>query len=590
MRSKNSSADGSASRWADEAVRLLVSNAADGGRGSTSSLASLRAKALDADDPVVSLARGAGCPDDEVLALVLCVHVERSLERQRALAPLSPDGIGSIRLGMLDQLRDDEFSGASTVGPDSRLRRARLVTVLASGPFASRTVSVDSTVMWGLSDDPRPDPALPVGSRLVDRGGNRGDVTSMLVVGDDPTRRRTLLMNELAGGSVLVVRDPNDQVQWDACVREATLCRAALLVELTGSLTPLGSATIDDANHLVIGISTPAGVDPELLPRRAWKEAAAPPSAASAEEVASVLGQDSPHPLTADQLRRVHSTLPLVDGDLSRAVRRLADHRLFELGNRTAPSRTWDDLIVETDCLDELHSLAQRYRQASRVREMPGIGRHVPPGLLAVFAGPSGTGKTLAAEVIAGDLGLELVKIDLSTVVSKYIGETEKNLEEVFDAASVGGALVLFDEGDAIFGKRSETNDARDRYANIEVAYLLQRVETFEGFVIISTNLAANVDQAFQRRIQGMVEFMAPDRDLRLKLWQLHLPLSVCAPEVDHDELAAINFSGGNVRNVSVAAAFLAAADDKPIDRSHLRVALRREMRKLGRLADGILS
>jgi len=118
----------------------------------------------------------------------------------------------------------------------------------------------------------------------------------------------------------------------------------------------------------------------------------------------------------------------------------------------------------------------------------------------------------------------------------------------------------------------------------------LQRVETFEGFVIISTNLAANVDQAFQRRIQGMVEFMAPDRDLRLKLWQLHLPLSVCAPEVSHDELAAINFSGGNVRNVAVAAAFLAAADDKPIDRSHLRVALRREMRKLGRLADGILS
>ena len=111
--------------------------------------------------------------------------------------------------------------------------------------------------MWGLSDDPRPDPALPVGSRLVDRGGNRGDVTSMLVVGDDPTRRRTLLMNELAGDSVLVVRDPNDQAQWDACVREATLCRAALLVELSGSLTSLGSATLDDANHLVIGISTP---------------------------------------------------------------------------------------------------------------------------------------------------------------------------------------------------------------------------------------------------------------------------------------------------------------------------------------------
>jgi hypothetical protein len=588
MRSKNSSADGSASRWADEAVRLLVSNATDGGRGSTSSLTSLRSKTLDADDPVVALARRAGCPDDEVLAFVLCVHVERSLERQRALAPLSPDGVGSIRLGMLDQLRDDEFGGASTVGPDSRLRRARLVTVSTTGPFASRAVAVDSTVMWGLADDPRPDPALPVGSRLVDRGGNRGEITSMLVVGDDPTRRRTVLMQELAGESVLVVRDPSDQAQWDACVREATLCRAALLVELSGSLTALGSATLDDANHLVIGISTPAGVDPELLPRRAWKEAAAPASAASAEEVASVLGQDSPHPLTADQLRRVHSTLPLVDGDLSRAVRRLADHRLFELGNRTSPTRTWDDLVVESDCLDELRHLADRYRQASTVRELPGVGRHVPPGLLAVFAGPSGTGKTLAAEVIAGDLGLELVKIDLSTVVSKYIGETEKNLEEVFDAASVGGALVLFDEGDAIFGKRSETTDARDRYANIEVAYLLQRVETFEGFVIISTNLAANVDQAFQRRIQGMVEFVPPDRELRLKLWRLHLPLSLC-DGVDHDELAAINMAGGGIRNVAVAAAFLASSDGAPIRRDHIRVALRREMRKLGRLAEGLL-
>lgn len=590
MRSKSSSADSSSARWADEAIRLLVSNAADGGRGSTSSLTPLASKVLSSDDPVVALAKSAGCPDDEILALVLCVHVERSLERQRALAPLSPDGVGCIRLGMLDQIADADFRGAATVGPDSRLRRARLATVSSTGPFASRTVSLDSTLLWSLADDPRPDPGLPIGSRLVDRSGTSGDVTSMLVVGDDPTRRRTLLMHELAGDSVLVVRDPSDQIQWDACIREATLCRAALIVELTGSLTPLGSATIDDADHLVIGISTPAGVDPEILPRRAWKELHAPPSAAKADEVAAVLGQDSPHPLTADQLRRVHSTLPLVDGDVSRAVRRLADHRLFELGNRKAPTRSWDDLIVDVDCLEELRGLSDRYRQASRVREMPGIGRHVPPGLLAVFAGPSGTGKTLAAEVIAGDLGLELVKIDLSTVVSKYIGETEKNLEEVFDAASVGGALVLFDEGDAIFGKRSETTDARDRYANIEVAYLLQRVETFEGFVIISTNLAANVDQAFQRRIQGMVEFVPPDRDLRLKLWQLHLPLAACASEVTHEELATINLSGGNVRNVAVASAFLAASEGVPIDRNHLRVALKREMRKLGRLADGLLT
>jgi len=340
----------------------------------------------------------------------------------------------------------------------------------------------------------------------------------------------------------------------------------------------------------VIGSSTPAGSDPEVLPRRAWKEMASPAKAASAAEVASVLGQDSPHPLTADQLRRVHTTLPLVDDDLGRAVRRLADHRLFELGNLRTPTRSWADLIVDEECESELRDLTQRYRQAAKVLELPGLGRHAPPGVLAVFAGPSGTGKTLAAEVIAGDLGLELVKIDLSTVVSKYIGETEKNLEEVFDAAAVGGALILFDEGDAIFGKRSETTDARDRYANIEIAYLLQRVESFEGFVIISTNLAANVDQAFQRRIQGMVEFPQPDRDLRRRLWELHLPLDRCAPDVSYDELSAINIAGGSIRNVAVSGAFLATAEGVPIDRRHLRVALKREMRKLGRLADGMLS
>jgi len=590
MRSKNSSAESTATRFADEAVRILVANATDGGRASTSSLWSSGAKVVQSDDPVVALAKRAGCPDDETLMLVLCVHVERSLERQRALASLTVDGVGSVRLGMLDQLRDDEHGGVSSVAPDSRLRRARLISVTGNGPFASRTVQVDPTVMWGLFDDPRPDPALPPGARLVDRDGRRGEATSVLVVGDDATRRRTLLMHELTGGPVLVVPDPVDERQWDAAVREATLSGAALLVELSDTLSPLGTRTLDDANHLVIGISTVAGIDPETLPRRAWRELQAAPSPASADEVATVLGQDSPHPLTADQVRRVHATLPLVDGDVRRAVRRLADHRLFKLGNRRTPSRGWDDLIVDDECMAELRDLTNRYRYASRVRDVEGIGRHVSPGLLAVFAGPSGTGKTLAAEVIAGELDLELVKIDLSTVVSKYIGETEKNLEEVFDAASVGGALVLFDEGDALFGKRSEVSDARDRYANIEVAYLLQRVETFEGFVIISTNLAGNVDQAFQRRLQAMIEFPTPDRTARLALWNLHLPLSATDGEVSHDELADIPMSGGNVRNIAVAAVFLAAAEGRVVGREHLRVALRRELRKLGRLAEDLLN
>jgi SpoVK/Ycf46/Vps4 family AAA+-type ATPase len=208
--------------------------------------------------------------------------------------------------------------------------------------------------------------------------------------------------------------------------------------------------------------------------------------------------------------------------------------------------------------------------------------------VLAVFAGPSGTGKTLAAEVISHELGLEFVRIDLSTVVSKYIGETEKNLDEVFDAAAMGGALVLFDEGDALFGKRSEVSEAKDRYANIEVAYLLQRVETFDGFVIISTNLAGNIDTAFQRRLHGMVTFANPERAARKRLWDLHLPSELCAAEIDGEKLASLPLAGGSIRNAAVAAAFLAASDAQPIGRDHLKLAVQRELQKLNRLSDGI--
>jgi len=592
MRWPGSSADPSAasSRYADAVVRALAASASEGGRPDARSLSKERDALLSADDdPVVLLARSCGCPDDEVESFALCVGVERAIERQRVIEGIVRDGIGFVRVGMLEQLRSDAHRGSATVGPDSRLRRARLVDVGVQGPFASRQVIVEPAVMWGLAGDPRPDPGLPFGSRLVDRPRVDGGVTSLLVVGDDPTRRRTLAMNSLAGGAVLVVADPEGPAAWASVIREASLANAALVVELSGTLDPVGARALDDADHLVMALSSVAGIDPEVLPRRGWVELSAPPGAASPEEVAEVLGAGLAHPLTVDQLRRVHATLPLVDREVGRAVRRLTDHRLFSLGNRREPSRSWNDLVVSDDVMTELRELTDRYRLAARVRSQPVVGRHVSPGVLAVFAGPSGTGKTLAAEVIAHDLGLELVKIDLSTVVSKYIGETEKNLEEVFDAASVGGALVLFDEGDALFGKRSEVSDARDRYANIEVAYLLQRVETFEGFVIISTNFAGNVDQAFQRRLQAMVEFPAPDGDSRRRLWELHLDPARCDVDVDLAELSGINLAGGSIRNIAVAAAFLAERDGVSVSRAHLRTGLEREMRKLGRLAHAML-
>lgn len=572
-------------RYADAAIRVLTNGGGDA-KDRREMLDAREALLSDNSDPVVTLARSAACPPDEIETLALLVSVERSLARQRDIATLAGDGLGSIRLGLLDVLGHDDHRGSATVGPGSRLRRAHLVNVENSGPFAARSVSVHSTVLWALTGDGLPDPDLPPRATLIERDPVENGATSVLVVGEDSTRRRTTLLASLAGRSVLVVPEPADDDGWAAAIREATLANAALGIELKDTLTPATSRRLEDADHLGLGLSSASEIDADLLPPRSWIEFRAPEPPASTSEVERLLGQRVEHSFTADQLRRVHLTMPLVDDDINRAVRRLTDNRLFRLGTRTPARRGWDSLIVDETCMRELVDLTDRYRYKARVREQSAVGPFVAPGVLAVFAGPSGTGKTLAAEVIAHELGLELVKIDLSTVVSKYIGETEKNLDEVFDAAEMGGALVLFDEGDALFGKRSEVSEAKDRYANIEVAYLLQRVESFEGFVIISTNLAGNIDAAFQRRLHGMVTFASPERPARVRLWDLHLPEVMCADEVDRDKLANLNLAGGAIRNAAVAATFLAVADGAKIGKAHLRLAIKRELQKLNRLSD----
>jgi len=207
-------------------------------------------------------------------------------------------------------------------------------------------------------------------------------------------------------------------------------------------------------------------------------------------------------------------------------------------------------------------------------------------GLAVLFSGPSGTGKTMAASIIAAELGLQIYRIDLSTVVSKYIGETEKNLSSIFAAAQSSNAVLFFDEADALFGKRSEVNDAHDRYANIEVAYLLQRVETYEGIVVLATNLGRNIDEAFARRMQHMIEFPLPGPAQRARIWRGMFPADApVAADVDHDFLSRqFDLAGGNIRNVVVAAAFNAAAEQSAITMRHLIAATARELEKMGRL------
>jgi SpoVK/Ycf46/Vps4 family AAA+-type ATPase len=217
-----------------------------------------------------------------------------------------------------------------------------------------------------------------------------------------------------------------------------------------------------------------------------------------------------------------------------------------------------------------------------------GFGRKLSggKGVNALFAGSSGTGKTMAAEVIANELGLDLYKIDLSSVVSKYIGETEKNLERIFDAAEHADAILFFDEADAIFGKRSEVHDAHDRYANIEVAYLLQRMEQYEGISLLATNLRQNMDEAFVRRLAFIIHFPFPDEESRRRIWTGIWPEEITLDEdVDLGQLARqYKLSGGNIKNVALAAAFLAAPEGGCVTMSHLLQSVRREYQKTGKV------
>ena len=200
--------------------------------------------------------------------------------------------------------------------------------------------------------------------------------------------------------------------------------------------------------------------------------------------------------------------------------------------------------------------------------------------MTALFAGESGTGKTMAAEVLAADLQLDLYRIDLSSIVSKYIGETEKNLRKVFDAAEHGGALLLFDEADALFGKRSEVKDSHDRYANIETSYLLQRLESFDGLAILATNLRSNVDAAFVRRLRFIVPFPFPGQAERRAMWARVFPTDTPVRDLDVDRLSRLTLTGAAIHGIALTAAFMAAARDQSVDMALIREAARLEMRK----------
>ncbi|MEV6564337.1 ATP-binding protein [Streptomyces kronopolitis] len=391
-----------------------------------------------------------------------------------------------------------------------------------------------------------------------------------------------------------------------ALLREARLRGAALVVgplperpeglvrALAGREVPvvfLGSEPYDPGwapEAGLLALDAPHGA---VAPAEVWRR-----ELGSAEAAFDLDAAVAPYRLGAGQIRRAARAAtalaafdgtPLTAAHVQRSARQQSAPLLDRHARRVRPAVGFDGLVLPPEPLALLHELVQRARHREQVlgawglRTGGGRGR----GVVGLFAGESGTGKTLSAEVVAGELGLDLYVVELSAVVDKYVGETEKNLERIFSEADRTDALLLFDEADAVFGKRSEVKSSHDRYANLESAYLLQRLEAFDGIAVLTTNLRANIDDAFTRRLDLVVDFPFPDAEQRIALWRSCLTATPCADDLGLEACAEeFELSGGAIRSAAVTAGYLAAGRGAPVSAEDIRAGARREYRKMGRL------
>ena len=591
----------------------------------------------DPDGPGTGFARvavAARLSDLDARVLAVLAAVEMSPHRMRLVTYIQ-DNVQLPRL-TVDTVDLLVPGGGRRLAPGAPLRRAGLVQTAADGPWATRMCWPAERVVWALAGDDSADPGLPPGAVRLDAadadraeadlagaadraeadlaGADRADLAHrvdpaaptapadrarpavppsepelLLVVGADADSRRAAVHRAWPGRPLLATRPPVTEQEWSAVAREAAVGGRAVLLELAGTLDAAAADRVAALTELSWALSSPHELALDTLPSRPWSEIRLESGAAEAEDWQRVLGVplDPAYPLTREQLRLVAAACGGDPARIGEGVRRLAGGHLDGLAVRVRPRRTMADLVLPADQGAQLRELTARCRGRGVVYREWGFLPLPSTGVVALFSGPSGTGKTLAAEVVAGELGLDLYKVDLSSVVSKYIGETEQNLEKIFEAASAGDLVLFFDEADALFGKRSEVSDAHDRYANIEVAYLLQRLETYDGLVVLATNLQRNIDEAFLRRISVSIDFAAPDEDHRRRIWEQAFPDGAPVDVLDFDYLARqFKITGGIIRNAALGAAFLAAetGGGGKITMETVVLALKREFQKLGRL------
>ncbi|WP_055568931.1 ATP-binding protein [Streptomyces atriruber] len=599
-------------------------------------------------DPLEELARrfGLSALDRHVLLAALAPDVDRRFE---PLYGYLNDDVGRRRATVTLAL---DLSGTGPHDPLARRRFHPLAPLRAGGlivvededrPLPGRALRVPERVVAQLLGDDALDPELvDCDVELLDAGnaGNAGNTAPAhplaariaALAAERPLRVHLRERREgtAAGPVADALRAAGRPVLWHrptgtagdgaaatavALLREARLRRAALVVgplpaapgplmrSLTAGDVPVvffGSEPYDpgwapDAGLLALdapqdGIDAPRTWQTELARHTPAHE----PDFDLGEAVA-------PYRLSGTQIRRAArdaAELAAFDGTaptvahLQRSARLQSAPLLDKHARRIRPEVGFADLVLPDEPLGLLNELTLRARHRDKVlgewrlRTGGGRGR----GVIALFAGDSGTGKTLSAEVVAGELGLDLYVVDLSAVVDKYIGETEKNLERIFVEADRTDAVLLFDEADAVFGKRSEVKSSHDRYANLESAYLLQRLEAFDGIAVLTTNLRANIDDAFTRRLDLVVDFPFPDVEQRLALWRTCLTGTPCAPDLDAELTACakeFELSGGAIRSAAVTAAYQAAGHGGPVSGADVRAGARREYRKMGRLEPG---
>ena len=530
--------------------------------------------------PLAAVAAAAELTSAQTRLLGVCGAIDLDRRLQRLVSVLtSSSAPGRADLDLLARLLGAEVVDA--LSPDGRLVSCGLLELEDGVPLAAARVGVPRVVGWALLGDLSLDPDLPRGAEaILAPEGALGGPERVLVHGEDRVRRLQTAIVATWGLAFLVTAPPTSDDGWLTLVRQATVLGAGVVLDLAGPPDELARHWMARADHLSWALCCAEPLPLESLPELAFVEVetgdrhVSPPEWAAAYPGVAVPGRRP----TATQLALLQRIRP---ADGVPPLRRLAAGTLRKHARRVTPSKTWDDLILPAAQERRLRQLVARYRQRTRVHEEWGLDLYPSPGVVALFSGPSGTGKTTSAEVIAAELGVDLFRVDLSARVSKYIGETEKNLEEIFSAAHAGDYLLLFDEADSLFGQRSAVTDARDRYANMEVSYLLQRLETYDGFVILTSNFQGNIDDAFLRRIHAAIHFPVPTSEDRERIWARALGAAPLA-DVDLGDLArSFELTGGSIRNAALTGAFLAADADRAVGMPDVLAAVAQELTKL---------